>query len=146
MKILFLIVTLLSTTSHLFGQGQYFFINDSSVDWRNENCWPLTKYFKLTEFNNHEFRIQKTEIIDNHLTLNISYGGGCGKVFLKLFMDTTLDLINESVIQLFPQFIDNDMCKALIHRKVCFDLDFILKGKKKPFLLKIGEIEISIKE
>ena len=68
------------------------------------------KGFQLSEFNNGEFNINKAEIIDNKLKLFISYGGGCGDVQLKIFVDKAIDLKNASIITLYPQFLDGDFC------------------------------------
>lgn len=66
----------------MIGQEQQFFINDSLVDFNVENCWSLTKKFQVKEFNNYDFEISNIEIIENQLFLYISYGGGCGNVYL----------------------------------------------------------------
>lgn len=144
MKIPFILTVFIFSTFHLFGQEEKFFVNDSLFDFQTETCWPLTKKFQLTEFKNYDFQIRKAEIVDNHLVLNISYGGGCGPVYLKLYVDNSFDLTKESIIQLFPEFIDNDICKAIRYRQVCFDLDILLKERKNPLLLKIGTYNLTI--
>lgn len=144
MKIPFILTVFVFSTFHLFGQEEKFFVNDNLFDFQTETCWPLTKKLQLTEFKNFDFQILKAEITDNHLVLNISYGGGCGPVYLKLYVNNSFDLKNESMIQLFPEFRDNDMCKAIRYRKVCFDLDELLKGRTNSLLLKIGKYDLSI--
>lgn len=127
------------STLKMIGQEQQFFINDSLVDFNVESCWSLTKKFQVKEFKNFEFDISKIEIIDNQLFLYISYGGGCGNVYLKLYVDDSYDLLNEPIIRLFPEFIDRDFCKAIRWRKVCFDIEFLLKNRTRPLLLQIGK-------
>jgi hypothetical protein len=140
----FILTLFIISTIHLFGQEEKFFVNDSLFDFQTETCWPLTKQFNLTEFKNYDFQIRKAEILDNHLVLDISYGGGCGLVYLKLYVDNSFDLTNESIIQLFPEFIDNDLCMAIRYCRICFDLETLLKGRKNPLLLKIGKYDLTI--
>ena len=103
-----------------FGQ-RGFYINDTSVTNYN-TCWALTKSDKMSDtVHNYGFNIRSAEIIENILKLDIEYGGGCGEVFLKLFVDTTQNY-KTSVIKLFPEFKDNDMCKAGIYGTFCFNL------------------------
>ncbi len=145
MRTTYILTVLLLSTFHLFGQEQKFFVNDSLFDFQTDICWPLTKKLQSTELkNNHDFEIQKAEIINNNLQLDIYYGGGCGNVYLKLYVDNSIDLTNELKIQLFPEFQDNDMCKAIKYRRVCFDLDTLLKGRKNQLLLKIGKYDLTI--
>ena len=144
MRILFILTVFVFSTFHLFGQEENFIINDSSFDFQTETCWPLTKKFQVTEFQNHEFQIRTAEIVDNHLVLDISYGGGCGPVYLKMYVDNSFDLTNGPIIQLFPEFLDNDFCQAIRYRKVCFDLDALLKGRKNALLLKIGKYDLTV--
>lgn len=138
MKSVFLIIVLFISTLKMIGQEQQFFINDSLVDFNIESCWSLTKKYQVKEFENFEFEITKIEIIDNQLILYIDYGGGCGNVYLKLYVDDSYDLLNEPIIRLFPEFIDNDFCKAIKWRKVCFDIEVLLKNRTRPLLLQVG--------
>jgi hypothetical protein len=144
MKPLLILTAFIISTFRLSGQEEMFFVNDSLFDFQSETCWPLTRKFQVTEFDNYEFQIPKAEIKDNRLVLDIRYGGGCGQVYLKLYVDNSYDLTNEPIIQLFPEFGDNDMCKAIVHRTVCFDLDTLLKGRKRALLLKIGKFDLTI--
>ncbi|MBV6483701.1 MAG: hypothetical protein KFKLKKLM_00153 [Flavobacteriales bacterium] len=138
MKSLFLILMFFISTLRMIGQEQHFFINDSLVDFNVEKCWSLTKKFQVKEFKNFDFEISKIEIINNKLILYVDYGGGCGNVHLKLYIDDSYDLLNEPIINLFPEFIDHDSCKAIRYRKICFDVEFLLKNRTRPLLLQIG--------
>jgi hypothetical protein len=121
-----------------------FFVNDSLVNFENETCWSLTKKSQLLkEFPNYELNIKKAEIIDSSLNLTLVYGGGCGSAFLKLFVDSLIDLTNESIIRLYPEFSDYDLCKASLHKDVCFDLRILLDRRKKPLLIKFGKYDIT---
>lgn len=127
------------TTLSIFGQEQQFFINDSLVDFQSDKCWTLIEKVNASNVNNYDFSIENIEIIDNNLNLDISYGGGCGPVHLKLYVDNSYDLINEPIIRLYPEFLDSDFCKAIKYRKVCFDLNLLLKGRTKQLLLQIDK-------
>jgi hypothetical protein len=144
MRTKFILVILIISSFQLFGQQEKFFINDSLCDFQKVACWQLTYNAGSSEYKNSDLEIYNAEIISNQLVISISYGGGCGSVYLKLYVRNPINLVNEDKVELIPEFIDNDHCKAIRSRKVCFDLDPLLKGRKKPVYVKIGTYNLSI--
>ena len=136
----FTIIFLISTFQ-LFGQ---LYINDSLINYENKYCSSLTIGSYNSEIYKGEFRIKSAEFSDNCLSINFSYGGGCGQVYLRMLFDTSFGFINLPVIHLFPQFIDNDPCEAMRYGNANFDLDVLMKKQKRPFVLKIGEYDKTI--
>jgi hypothetical protein len=139
MKSIAIISFLLLVGGYGFGQRPQFFINGSIIDFQTEECWPLTKINNASPFKNYDFYIQKIEIENTNINLYISYGGGCGPVHLKLYVDNSYSLKNESIIRLYPEFLDRDNCKAIVSHKVCFDLSLLLEGRTKNLLIQIGK-------
>lgn len=88
--------------------------------------------------------VKTAVIIDNCLKMDFSYGCGCGPIYVKLFVDTSLDLVNEPAIHLYLQFVDLDTCKAGCDRSVYFDLSTILGRRKKPLIIQVGNINLTV--
>jgi hypothetical protein len=116
-----------------------FFVNDSLVDYTDKTCWSLTKRNQPKELSNHGLDIKTAEIIDSSMKFTFTYGGGCGSAYLKLCVDSLTDLTNESIIRLYPEFLDYDLCMASFQKDVCFDLRILLNGRKKPLLIKFDK-------
>lgn len=129
----YLTIIFLLSTFQLFGQ---LYVNDSLINYDNKYCSTITIERYNSEISKGDFRINSVDFTDNCLSIDFSYGGGCGQAHLRMLVDTSVDFINQPIINLFPQFIDNDICKAIKYRTAYFDLDPLLK-KKKSFILKI---------
>lgn len=137
----FLTICFIISTFQVFPQ---LYINDSLVNYDQKYCSTLTIGAYNSEIYNGEFRIKSAEFSDNCLSIDFSYGGGCGQVYLRMFVDTSVDFINQSVIHLFPQFIDNDQCESMRYGNAYFNLDLLMKKQKKPFGLIIGGYDKTI--
>lgn len=100
-------------------------------------CYDMKSGYKLLAFENREFKILNVTFVDSTLQIEYSYSGGCGKSFLDIYADQMNDFKNDEVIPLYPKFFDEDKCEALIRKKVCFNLNDLMKGHTKPLAFKI---------
>lgn len=159
LKTIHFIIVFALSTFHLFGQVNQpiekdtlkkmgtivqFFINDTPIDNEWKNCFALTKGFQIKDIITNDMKLEGAEIINGCLKIDLTYGCGCGPIYLKLFVDTTIDLINEPAIHLFPQFADLDFCKALCQCSVYFDLSSIIDRRKKPLIIQIGKFNLTM--
>lgn len=128
-----------------FGQNK-FYVNCTLITAENrDKCWPITPtnnliYDSLTQIG---LSISKAEINDNCLVIRISFGCGCGSVYMKLFSKWKT-FNDEKVLQLIPDFLDYDLCRANCTRKISFDLSPYIQKYPKPFKLIIENFEFII--
>ncbi len=84
---------------------------------------------------NDSFVFRNVEIYGDCLSITIEYGGGCGKVEIKLIDSGVIAESNPVQRNVRVSFKDEDSCKALITKKVSFDLTPIrVVGDNKVFL------------
>ena len=133
MKIKLLAFLLLFSGVHLFGQNDKVIASDTL----KALCFEMKIGHKLLTFENKEFKIINAEYANNTLIVEYSYSGGCGKSFLDIYLDSMNDFKNDELIPLYPKFMDEDTCKAIKYRKVCFNVDALLKDHTKPMALRI---------
>jgi hypothetical protein len=88
-----------------------------------------------------ELQISNIEMINHTLRMDFSYSGGCGPAYLRMFIDTAIDLNNEPVIHLHPQFTDKDPCREVQEKTVYFDMAPVMRIKKKPYSFRVGKLE-----
>lgn len=100
-------------------------------------CYEMKSGYKLLTFDNKEFKILNVVYVDSTLQIEYSYGGGCGKSFLDIYVDQMNDFKNDELIPLYPKFNDEDTCKAIRYKKVCFNLNDLMRGHTKPLAFKI---------
>ena len=122
-----------------------FYVNDTLVNYREERCWALSVKADTTNILvNREFGILNAQIINKHLNLEFTYGGGCGPVYLRLYVNESINIYNDPVIELFPEFIDKDPCKALRFGTSNFDINGLIAKRKKPLIIKVWEYKLNV--
>lgn len=128
-----LLALLFLTSFKMLAQNEQSFVKDTLKPL----CFDMKSGYKLLTFDNKEFKILNVVYIDSTLQIEYSYGGGCGKSFLDIYVDHMNDFKNDELIPLYPKFIDEDTCKAIKRRKVCFNVEELLKDHSKPLAFKI---------
>lgn len=87
-----------------------------------------------------DFTINSATVLDDELTVSVSYGGGCGP---EVDFDAELTLLPTMgplpVYQLYIHLKDKDNCEALLTEDICFDLSAAGKAVgTKGFLEIVG--------
>lgn len=62
------------------------------------------------------------------LKANVLYGGGCGDVLFQLVWDGAVMESYPVQVRLKLSFMDNDLCKALIHKDLAYDISMLKVG------------------
>jgi hypothetical protein len=75
-----------------------------------------------------EFVFDSVWIEGNCLKANVIYGGGCGDVLFQLLWNGAIMESNPPLVQLKLSFVDNDLCKALIHKTLSYDISMLQVG------------------
>lgn len=74
------------------------------------------------------FAFDSVWIEGNCLKATIEYGGGCGDALFRLIWDGEIIETNPVSINLKLSFVDNDTCKALIHKELGFNIHSLQVG------------------
>lgn len=133
MKIKFILLFLIIFSVKSFSQTE----KKIPLDTLKPLCYDMKSGYKLLTFENKEFKILNVVYVDSTLQIEYSYSGGCGKSFLDIYADQMNDFKNDQVIPLYPKFMDEDKCESLLRKKVCFNVDALLKDHTKPLAFKI---------
>jgi len=136
---------LLSCTS-LFGQRS-FYVNDTLQTEKNKrNVQEIYAYNSITKtFDSHEAYVSVIGLVveGNKITVDITYIGGCGDYFFKLY--EKYEVIDEvPTVCLLPLVVNNDECKLIQLETMYFDISQIKSINKLPIKLKIGRFETMI--
>lgn len=72
---------------------------------------------------NGRFNVERMEMIDSHLHLEVSYSGGCEEHVFNLYTNKRYAKSYPPQLSLFLEHIDNnDRCRAMIQKELVFDL------------------------
>jgi hypothetical protein len=109
-------------------------------------CNPILRTGKvLKEIPTDFVNVESLKIQGTCLSVEISYGGGCGDYVLDLFYQETVQLNGTTEVILKPVFKDNDPCRAIELDIVIFDLsEFESVARAGGIVLRIFETEKSI--
>ena len=110
------------------------------------DCKPILKTDRvLNDIPTDYLSVESLSILDNCLSIEISYGGGCGDYVLDLFYQETVQLNGTTEVILKPVFKDNDPCRTIELDTVIFDLsEFESVARAGGIVLRIFETEKSI--
>jgi hypothetical protein len=87
------------------------------------DCKPILKTDRvLNDIPTDYLSVESLSILDNCLSIEISYGGGCGNYDLDLLFQESDWMNGTAVVNLKPVFIDNDPCRAIVLDTLMFDL------------------------
>lgn len=136
---------LLSTT-FAFGQRS-FYVNDTLQTEKNKhNVQEIYAYNSISKtFDSHEAYVSVIGLVvtGNIITVDITYTGGCGDYFFRLY--EKYEVIDEvPTVCLLPLVVNNDECKLIQLETIYFDISHIKAKYKLPVKLKIGRFEIMI--
>lgn len=142
-KSIFLLFVLFMSRS-LFSQND----KTASIDTLKPLCYEMKTGYKLLSFDNGDFKIRNVSYTGECLKIDYTYGGGCGTSFLDIYVDAITDFKNETMIQLYPHFKDEDLCKALKYATSTYNMEQLLKDRVKPLAVKVGDFDkiITIKK
>jgi hypothetical protein len=76
----------------------------------------------LSEIPTDDVSVESLRIVGNCLSMEISYGGGCGSFELDLLYQNMEQTDGIPVLNLKPVFNDNDPCRAIVLDTIQFDL------------------------
>jgi hypothetical protein len=99
------------------------------------------------DFNSYQkdnFDLQNTALDNGKLYLTISYGGGCGSPLYELVATPTFMESNPVQVGIMLSFTDNDPCRALVTKQLCFDLTPLGKLYEKSYQTGHGTIHLRI--
>lgn len=120
MKILSFLIILLCFSNLSFGQ-KGLFVNDTLP--ANMGCGKITfKECNLDTITKGNFSLGEVKITGDCIDFHISYGCGCGHSNFELITDNHIIETGIPKVYLSLKFMSNDLCKALCHHKVSFDL------------------------
>lgn len=141
MKKSFLLLFVLFVSTSLFSQSE----KTIAVDTAKPLCYDMKIGYKLLSFDNGDFKIRNVSYNSECLKIDYTYGGGCGTSFLDIYVDEITDFKNETMIHLYPQFKDEDTCKALKYANSTYSMEMLLKDRVKPLAVKVGDFDKIIK-
>lgn len=97
---------------------------DDNNEPNNSNCDQeiIINDSLFSNAPNDDFDFVNVEINGDCLEITIRYGGGCGDVELKLIAPEVFIYTNPPQKDIRLSFKDDDDCKALIQKKISFDL------------------------
>lgn len=157
MRLIYIISLLILISSQSFGQGSGSFnldslskirglyVNDTLVNNLDDRYWTLSVKADSSNIQlNNEFGILGARIINDFLSISFYYGGGCGPVYLRLYFNESINFSNDPVIELFPEFIDKDSCRAIKFGYANFDINKLTENRIKPLKIKIGQYELNV--
>lgn len=75
-----------------------------------------------------EFAFDSVWIEGDCLKADVLYGGGCGDVLFQLVWDGFVMESYPAQVRLKLSFMDNDYCKALIHKSLAYDISMLRFG------------------
>ncbi|MFT6719048.1 MAG: hypothetical protein ACJAY8_001447 [Sphingobacteriales bacterium] len=138
MKHLFIILIWVSSSFLTFAQEvikSTLIINDSLFSANNIGQYQFTHSTGGVSHNAEDIN-QYIRVVNDTLFFNISYGGGCGLVEQTLATDGVLkwDKLNRPYFEVHFYFNDQDMCKALRHKSLSFDLKNILEDQGELYI------------
>lgn len=88
-----------------------------------ESCEKAQFVASLSNTSSDDFAINSASVLNDELTLSVSYGGGCGP---EVDFDAELVLLPTMgplpFYQIQISLKDNDNCEALLTETICFDL------------------------
>lgn len=86
-------------------------------------CELVTYVNNASNKASDDFTINSATVLDDELTVSVSYGGGCGP---EVDFDAELVLLPTAgplpVYSLYITLDDDDNCEALLTEDICFDL------------------------
>jgi len=139
---------ILFSTATSFGQRN-FFVNDSLQTEKNKSkTWELYSYNSISQkFDSHEAYVSVIglAITPAKLIVDITYRGGCGDYYFKLYEKYEL-IDGVPTVNLLPLVVNNDKCELIQLETINFDFTKIRAKYTKPFKLKIGRFENMINE
>jgi hypothetical protein len=62
------------------------------------------------------------------LKANVLYGGGCGDILFQMYWDGAVMESYPVQVRLKLSFMDNDLCKALMHKDLAYDISMLKVG------------------
>jgi hypothetical protein len=77
-----------------------------------------------------EFAFDSVWIEGDCLKASVLYGGGCGDILFQMYWDGAVMESYPVQVRLKLSFMDNDFCKALIHKDLAYDLRSLRVGGK----------------
>jgi len=141
---LFLFVLL--SCSATYGQRS-FYVNDTLQTEKNKlNVQQIYAYNSITRiFDSQEAYASVIGLVveGNKITVDITYKGGCGDYYFKLYEKYEL-IDTVPTVSLMPLVVNNDTCDLIQLETIYFDILHIKEKYKLPVRLKIGRFEIMI--
>jgi hypothetical protein len=138
---IFLFVLLSCTIS--FGQRN-FFVNDTlQTEKNNKSIREIYAYNSISQiFDSHQAYVSiiGLTVVDNMLVVDITYRGGCGDYYFKLYEKYEI-VDGVPNVSLLPLVVQDDKCELIQLETINFDFTKIRAKYKKPFILKLGRFE-----
>jgi len=136
---LFLTITLYSQCN--------FFVNDTLQTEKNKlNLRGIYAYNSISDvFDSHEAYVSVIGLViaTDKITVDITYRGGCGDYYFKLYEKYEL-IDGVPTVNLLPLVVNK--CELIQLQTIYFDLKRIRAKYKMPFNLKIGRFESMIEK
>jgi hypothetical protein len=113
-----------------------------------QHIWELYSYNSVSQiFDSHEAYVSVIGLVieTNKLTVDITYTGGCGDYYFKLYEKYEM-VDGVPNVSLLPLVLNNDKCELIQLETIHFDLTKIRAKYKPPYKLKIGRFESMINE
>lgn len=120
-------------------------ISACDKDTENPNCQDIL--IDVANANNlpaDPFTIEDVKVEGDILTVETTYGGGCGDVEFVLVGSSSLLYSNPPQAVLTISFSDHDPCKALQKREICFDLSKLAEVLKDGNQNSSGTVNLRI--
>jgi len=144
--LIFLFVLVSCTAS--FSQRS-FYVNDTLQTEKNKlNVQEIYAYNSISRiFDSQEAYASVIGLVveGNKITVDITYKGGCGDYFFKLYEKYEL-IDTVPTVSLMPLVVNNDTCDLIQLETIYFDISNIKAKYKLPVRLKIGRFEIMIEK
>jgi hypothetical protein len=121
-------------------EGEILFTSLTSSDCDSVVFVPLD----LIDYKTDPFEMKGVSIVDNNLMLQVQYGGGCGEADFSLLVNEAFMESSPVQVQAVVIFNDNDMCKAIVTRELCFDLTELAELYQASYQTSHGSIIIRI--
>jgi hypothetical protein len=147
-KTISIFVFIILATTFVFGQRN-FFVNDTLRTEKNSlNTWELYAYNSIAQkFDSHEAYVSVIgfAIKSDKMVVDITYRGGCGDYYFKLYEKFEM-IDGVPTVSLLPLVLQNDKCELVQLETIYYDFTRLRAKYEKPFNLKIGRFENMINE
>ncbi|MDD4993245.1 MAG: hypothetical protein PHR83_13545 [Paludibacter sp.] len=139
-------VFILLSSSVMFGQRN-FYVNDTLQTEKNklkvEEIYAYNSISRIFDSQEAYASVIGLVVEGNKITVDITYKGGCGDYFFKLYEKYEL-IDTVPTVSLLPLVVNTDKCTLIQLETIYFDISHIKEKYKLPVRLKIGRFETMI--